>query len=141
MHKHVLGFPLFNDDAVRYEYDPVRDFASKGNFVGDDHHREAVVGELPDDSENFPHQLGIKGRRGFVKKEEIRFDAEGAGNRNTLLAARKALGVSFAFSASPTRARRFKARSRTMSGFSPCTCTGTSMTFSSTVIWGKRLKL
>ena len=98
MHKHVLGFPLLNDDAVRHENDPVRDFARKGNFVRDDHHREAVVGELPDDSENFAHQLRIKGRRGFVKKEEIRFDAEGAGNRNALLlAARKALGVFVGF--------------------------------------------
>lgn len=116
MHKHVLGFPLFNDDAVRHENDPVRDFASKGNFVGDDYHREAVVGELPDDSENFPHQLGIKGRRGFVKKEEIRFDAEGAGNRNTLLAARKALGVFIRFFPLAPRvregSRRVRARCR-----------------------------
>lgn len=98
MHEHVLGFPLFNDDAVRHEYDLVRDFARKGNFVRDDQHREAVVGELPDDSENFAHQLRIKGRRGFVKKEEIRFDAEGASNRNALLlAARKALGVFVSF--------------------------------------------
>lgn len=94
MHEDVFGLPLLNDDAVRHENDPVRDFARKGNFVRDDHHREAVVGELPDDSENFVHQLRIKSRRGFVKKEEIRFDAEGAGNRNALLlAARKALGV------------------------------------------------
>ena len=85
--EEVLRRTLFEDGAIVHEDDPVRHFTGKAHFVGHDDHGNAFAGQFDHDVEHFLDCFRIKGRGGFVKKNDLGLAAQGAGNGNALLLA------------------------------------------------------
>ena len=79
--------PFLDDPPVGHEDDPVRHLAREAHLVGDDQHRHARFGQLPDHREHLGHQLGIEGRGRLVEEHHARRDGQRAHDRHSLLLA------------------------------------------------------
>ena len=53
--------------------------------MGDDHHRQALLGEVAHYAEHFADHLGVEGARRLVKEQHFRLHCKGAGDRHSLL--------------------------------------------------------
>ena len=52
--------------------------------MGDDQHGHAGGGQALHDGEHLPHHFGVQGAGGFVKEQDLRLHAQGAGNGHAL---------------------------------------------------------
>src|SRR5215217_9175363 len=88
---------LLRDEASVHEHDAACDLTRERHLVRDDHHRHALVCELPNDREHFAHELGVECGRDLVEEEHAGRHGERASDRDALrLAAGKVAGVDVA---------------------------------------------
>ena len=139
--QHFGGGATLHHHSAVHEDDFVGHLAGEGELVGDDHHGPALLGEFLDDAQDLAHQLRVQGRGGFVEQQELGLQGEGAHDAHALLLAAgqfERVGVALVRQSHPgpavSRRRRWPRRA-----CASATCTGPSMTFCSTVMWGKRL--
>ena len=118
-----------------------RDVAGEAHLVRRDQHRHAARRELADHVEHLRDELRVERARDLVEEEKLRLHREGAHDRDALLlAAREPVGVLVPLVREPealeqARSRPPPPRERD----SPSALRGASVTFSSTVMCGKRL--
>ena len=139
--KICCGGPSSRIDARVQEADPVRDVAREAHLVRRDHHRHPAGGELADHVEHLGHELGVEGARHLVEQQQLGLHRERAHDRDALLLpAGEPVGVlvSLVGEAEALRAARSPGRRPRARGC-PSALRGASVTFSSTVMCGKRL--
>src|SRR6266851_4886986 len=70
----VASWPVTKTNApasIEKQYSRRR-FARESHFVGDDHHRHALAGEIAHHDQHFADKFRIERAGGFVEKQEIR---------------------------------------------------------------------
>jgi len=80
-----LGHGLLHDLALVHEHHPVGHRAGKAHLVRDADHGDALAGQLGHDVEHLVDHLGVEGGGGLVKQQDLRREAERAGNGHALL--------------------------------------------------------
>ena len=121
----------------------VADLAREAHLVGDDDHRHAVAGEAAHHVEHLADQLGVERRGRLVEEHQLRLHRQRAGDRDALLLAAgelRRVGVDLVARGRPGRAAPAPRSTRLGARPRPCTRIGASMTFSSAVMCGNRLK-
>ena len=139
------GAALFHDLALVHEDHGVRDVAGEAHLVGDDDQRGAGLGEFADDVQDLVDQFRVQGRRGLVEEQDLGVQGQRPGDRHALLLAAGELarvGAGAVLQAHPVQ--QFQAALAGLRlgsrGFRRGATTGASVTFSSAVRCGKRLK-
>ena len=139
--EHLLRRALLGDLALVHEDDLGRDVAGEAHLVGDDDHGPALGGERLHHPQHLADQLGVERRGRLVEQDRVGLHARARGRSPRAAAGRRraATGYMFIRSARPTRASSASARAFTSAFGCFSTCSGPSMTFSSTVRWVQRL--
>lgn len=75
----------FDDIAVFHKDDLISDITGESHFVSNDDHSHTVVGEGSDDLEYLACKFGVESGGRLIEEEDLRFECEGAGDRNALL--------------------------------------------------------
>ena len=77
--------PLFQYFAARQEQHPVGHGVGKAQFMGDNQHGHAFIGQFFHGLQNLADKLGIKRRCGLVKQHDFRLHGQRPGNGHALL--------------------------------------------------------
>lgn len=85
--QHLPRRAALDDFATVEEQDPVGDLTGEGHLVGDDHHGQALAGEVPHDAQNLAHPFGIEGGGRFIEEDRLGLHGQGAGDAHALLLA------------------------------------------------------
>jgi len=72
--------PIDEDNAVR-------NLACKAHFMGDHHHRHALIGQRPHDRQYFTNELWVECRSWLIKEDRARLHRQCAGDGDPLLLA------------------------------------------------------
>ena len=139
--KISAGSAFLGDHAMVHEHDAVGDLAGEVHLVGDDEHGHAARGEVAHDGQHLADQLGVERAGDLVEQHRLGLHGERPGDGDPLLLpARQLLGivVGAVGEANLAQQRLGPLARRGVGQLS--TWRGASITLSSAVMCGNRLK-
>lgn len=84
--ENEFGRPCLDDLTVVKHDDAIRGLSGKAHLMGDNEHGHVpAVREIAQDLEHLTNQLGIEGRRDFIKQHDFGLQGERTRNGDPLL--------------------------------------------------------
>ena len=83
----LLRRAVLVDIAALHEEDARRYVVGELHLVGDDEHRQALLGQLADDAEHLAHHRRVEGTGRLVEEDDVGLHGQGAGDGHTLFLA------------------------------------------------------